>query len=178
MQKQKNVSIFASIMSTVILSWVILLAVILIIAGIAGTFLPALPGPPLSWAGLLVVYLAFPPYVSGMTLWSLLVLTAIAQVLDYMAPIWMTKAGGGSKAAITGSTVGLIIGLFFMPIGLILGPIVGAFLGEMSSTHEIGRATRMALLSFLSFILTTGLKLVLCLLMAFYSILAICQYLF
>lgn len=106
----------------------------------------------------------------------MLVLTVIAQILDYMAPIWMTKAGGGSKAATTGSTVGLIIGLMFMPIGLIVGPIVGAFVGEMMSTQRVERAVWMALLSFVSFVLTTGIKLVLCLLMTFYTAIAIWSY--
>lgn len=164
-------------MSTTILVILILVCLVLSVGGIVGTFLPALPGPPLCWASLLVAYLAFSPHVSATMLWLMLVLTAIAQILDYMAPIWMTKAGGGSKAATTGSTVGLIIGLMFMPIGLIVGPIVGAFVGEMMSTQRVERAVWMALLSFVSFVLTTGIKLVLCLLMTFYTAMAIWSYL-
>lgn len=169
--------IFASIMNTAILISIILLASILTIAGIVGTFLPALPGPPLSWLGLLVVHLAFPGQIGTNVLWAMLALTAIAQIFDYLAPIWMTKAGGGSKAAITGSTVGLLIGLLFMPIGLIIGPIAGAFVGEMSSSHQTGRAIRIALLSFVAFLLTTGLKLVICLMMSFYVAKGIWTYL-
>lgn len=162
-------------MSTTILVLLIIACLLLAISGIVGTFIPALPGPPLSWAALLVAYLAFPPHVSSALLWTMLALTVIAQILDYMAPIWMTKAGGGSKAATTGSTVGLLIGLFFMPIGLIVGPIVGAFVGEMTSTHQVGKAVWVALLSFVSFLMTTGMKLVLCLLMTYYVCAAIWQ---
>lgn len=163
-------------MSTTIVIILILLVILLSISGIAGTFLPVLPGPPLNWGALLICYLSFSPYVSSTLLWIMLILTVIAQIIDYIAPIWMTKAGGGSKAATTGSTVGLLLGLFYMPIGLIIGPAIGAFVGEMLSCQQIGRALWVALLSFLSFILTTGLKLILSLLMSFYAISAILQY--
>lgn len=164
-------------MSTTILILLIILCLVLAICGIVGTFIPALPGPPFSWASLLVAYLAFPPYISRLTLWVMLLLTLLVLVLDYVAPIWMTKAGGGSKAATTGSTVGLILGLMFMPLGLILGPIVGAFVGEMMSTNDAGRAVKMAALSFISFLLTTGMKLAICLVMTFYAGMAIWSYL-
>lgn len=103
----------------------------------------------------------------------MLVLTIIVSVLDYVAPIWLTKVGGGSKAAIWGSTLGLIAGLFFMPIGLIVGPLAGAFFGEMTNDSSVGKATRVALMSFVSFLLTTGAKLVLSALMTFYTLEAV-----
>jgi uncharacterized protein YqgC (DUF456 family) len=101
------------------------------------------------------------------------VLTIIAEVLDYIAPIWMAKAGGGSRSAITGSMVGIILGLFFMPIGLVVGPLIGAFAGEMLSTRQTGKAIRVALLSFLSFLLSTGFQLILCLAMSIYTMAAV-----
>jgi uncharacterized protein YqgC (DUF456 family) len=106
----------------------------------------------------------------------MLVMTIVAEVLDYIAPIWMAKAGGGSRAAITGSTIGLVLGFFFMPIGLLVGPLLGAFAGEMLSTREVGKAIRIALLSFLSFLLSTGFQLILCIAMACYTIAAICRW--
>lgn len=176
MHNQKKQSIFAAIMSTTIFFLLTLLCLILAISGIIGTFIPVIPGPPLSWAALLVAYFTFTPMVSSATLWSMLALTIIAQVLDYVAPVWMTKVGGGSKAATRGSTAGMILGLWFMPIGLIIGPIIGAFVGEMMSTNKVERAVKMALLSFASFVLTTGMKLVLCLLMAYYVGMAMWDY--
>jgi len=157
---------------SILLITLIVLAIVLALVGIVGAIVPALPGPPLCWGSLLIAYFACPSHVSGTLLWVMLALTILAQVLDYIAPIWMAKAGGGSKAAITGSTVGLILGLFYMPLGLILGPLVGAFVGEMISTQNTTIALRVALLSFLSFLLSTGFKLILCLVMTFYTMAA------
>lgn len=157
---------------TLVFILIIVAAILLALTGIVGAIMPALPGPPLCWGSLLIAYFACPNCVSDALLWTMLALTILAQVLDYIAPIWMAKAGGGSKSAITGSTVGLLLGLFFIPTGLFLGPLLGAFVGEMMSTHDSGKAFRIALLSFLSFLLSTGFKLILCLAMTFYTMAA------
>lgn len=140
--------------------------------------MPALPGPPLSFASMLTVYFTCPGTISGRLLCVMLLLTITVSVLDYVAPIWLTKVGGGSKAAIWGSTLGLIAGLFFMPIGLILGPLAGAFIGEVSNNSSVGKATRVALMSFISFLLTTGAKLILSALMTYYTMAAIYNFVF
>lgn len=163
---------------TVLISIVLLLAIILALVGIIGAVLPALPGPPLSYASLVTIYFTCPGAISGELMIWMLALTIIVSVLDYIAPVWLTKVGGGSKAAIYGSTIGLLAGLFFMPIGLILGPLAGAFLGEISNNSSLGKATRVAMMSFISFLLTTGLKLVLSALMAYYAIIAVFEYIF
>ena len=158
---------------TVLIIIVLLIAVLLSFTGIVGAIAPALPGPPLSFASLLMVYFTCPGTISTELLIWMLVLTIIVSVLDYVAPIWLTKVGGGSKAAIWGSTLGLIAGLFFMPIGLIVGPLAGAFFGEMTNNSSVGKATRVALMSCVSFLLTTGAKLVLSALMTFYTLEAV-----
>ena len=158
---------------TVLIIIVLLIAVLLSLTGIVGAIVPALPGPPLSFASLLTVYFTCPGTISTELLIWMLVLTIIVSVLDYVAPIWLTKVGGGSKAAIWGSTLGLIAGLFFMPIGLIVGPLAGAFFGEMTNNSSLGKATRVALMSFISFLLTTGAKLVISALMTFYTLEAV-----
>ena len=160
-------------MMTVLIIIVLLIAVLLSLTGIVGAIAPALPGPPLSFASLLMVYFTCPGTISTELLIWMLVLTIIVSVLDYVAPIWLTKVGGGSKAAIWGSTLGLIAGLFFMPIGLIVGPLAGAFFGEMTNNSSVGKATRVALMSFVSFLLTTGAKLILSALMTFYTLEAV-----
>lgn len=148
----------------------LVLAVVMALVGIVGAVLPALPGPPLAFAGLLTVYFVLPGSVSTPLLVVMLVLTILAQVVDYLAPMWLTKLGGGSKAAVTGSTIGMIVGLFFMPWGLIWGPFFGALVGELSQSGRPGRSLRVALMSFLSFLLTTGFKLVLSIVMTFMTI--------
>lgn len=160
-------------MMTVLIIIVLLIAVLLSLTGIVGAIVPALPGPPLSFASLLTVYFICPGTISTELLIWMLVLTIVVSVLDYVAPIWLTKVGGGSKAAIWGSTLGLIAGLFFMPIGLIVGPLAGAFFGEMTNNSSLGKATRVALMSFVSFLLTTGAKLVISALMTFYTLEAV-----
>lgn len=162
-------------MSTSVLVLLILLCLVLAIGGLVGTIIPVIPGAPLCWVSLLVAYYVFPPYVSATVLWVMLALTLASLAFDYVAPILLTKAGGGSKAATTGSTVGLLLGLFFMPVGLIVGPIIGAFLGELCQTNSMRSSLIVAMYSFLSFLLTTGMKLVLCLLMTFYVVKAIWQ---
>ena len=160
-------------MMTVLIIIVLLIAVLLSLTGIVGAIVPALPGPPVSFASLLTVYFICPGTISTELLIWMLVLTIVVSVLDYVAPIWLTKVGGGSKAAIWGSTLGLIAGLFFMPIGLIVGPLAGAFFGEMTNNSSLGKATRVALMSFISFLLTTGAKLVISALMTFYTLEAV-----
>jgi uncharacterized protein len=109
----------------------LIIGFILILAGIVGCILPVIPGPPLSFAGLLLLH--FTSYVD-LTAFTLII-TALAAivvtVLDYIIPVWGTKKAGGSKWGTRGSGIGLIIGLFFSPIGIFVGPFLGALLGEL-----------------------------------------------
>lgn len=169
-------------------TFLLIMAVLLILVGIIGAIVPALPGPPLSWAGLLLAYLAADNTVSTTVLLVMLGVTVLVTVLDYFAPALMTKLGGGSKAASTGATVGTLLGLFVAPWGLLFGPMIGAFLGEWISVSrqpvivtganvpaesKLVHSLRVALLSFAGFLLTTGLKLVSCLWMGYYVVKAI-----
>ena len=149
----------------------VLIAVILLnITGLIGSIAPAIPGPPLCLIALTIVYFFFPGSISTAILIVMLVLCLIAATIDYFAPMLVTKLGGGSKYAIVGSTIGIIVGLFFPPWGIIWIPFVGAFLGELIANFKIGKALKVAFLSFLSFMLTVGFKLVLCSVIAFISI--------
>lgn len=110
-----------------------ILAFIAVLLGLLGSFLPILPGPPLAWLGLLCLY--FIPE-SGITSRELTLHGAVMAgitVLDYYIPIWGTKQFGGSQAGVRGATIGLVLGLFFAPLGLILGPFIGALLGELAA---------------------------------------------
>ncbi len=151
----------------------LILAVVLTLVGVAGAILPALPGPPFSLAGLIIVYFALPGSVSLTLLIVMGILTIVAAALDYLAPIILTRVGGGSKEAMLFTTLGLVVGLFFMPLGLILGPLVGAFVGEYSHSAQLGKALWVAFISFLSFLFTTVIKLILAAMMTYYIILAI-----
>ena len=138
----------------------IILALVFAIVGLLGSILPALPGAPLSYVGLLLLLPCEGADISNTALWVDGIFLAIVSILDYIAPVWLTNISGGSKQATRGSMIGLVVGLFFMPLGLIIGPFVGAFLGEMSTNATTGRAFKVALMSFIGFLMTTGMKII------------------
>lgn len=154
----------------VLITILLIFSIILTLIGILGAIVPALPGPPLCLVSLFVNYLIFSPcIITTKVLVVMFILTLVVQGLDYVTPIWLTKLGGGSQAAIWGSTLGVIVGLFFLPLGIILGPLLGAFIGEISTTNNLGHSIKVSLMSLISFLLTTGMKLVLSIVMTYYS---------
>lgn len=137
----------------------LILAVLCAVLGIAGAVLPVLPGPPISYAALWIMWLRNPQDISSASLWIIGILMLVVSLLDYVAPVWLTNKGGGSPSATRGATAGMIVDLFFPPWGLLLGPFLGALLGELMAHAPAGKALRVALLSFVGFLLTTGFKL-------------------
>jgi len=109
---------------------------LLMILGIAGCLLPMLPGPPLSYLGLIAIQLSSKINFSPKFLISWGVIVILVSILDYVIPIWGTKYFGGSKYGVWGSMAGLLAGLFIPPIGIIIGPFLGAVVGEMLSGNR------------------------------------------
>lgn len=139
----------------------IALALICGIVGILGSILPALPGPPISYVGLLLLLPCEGADISSTALWIYGILLVIVSILDYIAPVWLTNLCGGGKQAARGSMAGLIAGLFFFPpLGLVIGPFVGAFIGELIDGASKGKALKVAMMSFVGFLLTTGMKII------------------
>lgn len=136
------------------------LAAVLVLGGFFGSVLPVLPGPPLSWAGLLLLHFSeYAAFSTGFLSLSFLVM-AVVTALDYFIPVWGTKRFGGSRGGVIGSALGLVAGLFFLPIGIIAGPFLGALAGELiQHPKETRRALRSAAGSFIGFLLSTGIKL-------------------
>lgn len=132
--------------------------VLLILIGVAGSFLPIIPGPICSWLGLLVLHLtqSIPQNTS-----FLIITFAIALViflLDSLLPVIGTKKMGGTRMGTIGSGIGLLIGFFFGPIGLILGPFMGALTGELTQSSDIKKAVRAAFGSLAGFLAGTMMK--------------------
>jgi uncharacterized protein YqgC (DUF456 family) len=147
--------------------WIILGA-IFIIAGLIGAFLPVVPGLPFSYVGLLILQLLHAPFsITFMLIWLGIVIL-FGFVLDNVIPAWATKKFGGSAYGVTGSIVGLIAGLFFPPVGFVVGPLLGAFIGEVISGQKSDRAFRSALGAFAGFMAATGLKVMAAGVIAFY----------
>lgn len=149
----------------------IVFGIVCSLVGIAGCVLPIIPGPPISFLGILLLHWTERVQMSDDLLWSLGLITAAVTVLDYVVPIYGTKKFGGTKRGVWGSTIGLVVGLFFFPpFGIVFGPLIGAFLGEMSAGQDTNKAMKSALGSFLGFLAGTLLKFIACFVMAYYFI--------
>lgn len=137
-----------------------LLATVLVLVGIAGVILPALPGIPLVFAGLLAAAWADGfTRVGWLPLVVLGVLTAISLVVDVLSTTLGAQRLGASRLALAGSLVGTVAGLFFMPVGLFAGPFLGALLGEYLHGRQLGRATKVGIGTWLGIVLGVALKL-------------------
>ncbi len=137
------------------------------IVGIVGCIVPALPGVFLAYGGLWLLQLTDRVQFSWrfMIIWGLVAL--VARVLDYIVPAWGTKKFGGSKKGVWGSTIGLIVGLFMGPWGIVLGPFVGAILFEMMDNKNFNDALRSGFGSFIGLLAGTIIKLICCGLMTY-----------
>lgn len=138
-----------------------ILAVILLIVGFLGTFIPVIPGAPLAWVGILLAYFSSYNDISLVCLIITGVVAVAVSILDNVLPVLMTDKVGGSKAATVGSTIGLIIGFFLGPAGIIAGPFLGALVGEMiHSGGNFSTSIKAAWGAFLGFLLGTGIKMI------------------
>lgn len=136
------------------------LSIILIIVGLLGCILPIIPGPPLSFIGILILH--FTEFAEFTTNFLLIIafIAILVTVLDYIVPIWGTKKFGGSKAGMWGATIGMVLGMVFLgPLGLLLGPLAGAIIGEIIKGANNKDAFRAGIGAFLGFLLGVGLKL-------------------
>lgn len=140
----------------------VIIGLLFMLVGVVGSLLPALPGLPLSWVGLLLLYLSpniEPNYwVLGITL----IITILISIADYVIPAQGTKRFGGSKYGIWGTNIGLVVGIFApIPFGFIIGPFAGALIGELLyDKKDTTRATKAAVGSFLGFLAGTFIKFV------------------
>lgn len=143
-------------------------ALLVVLAGIAGTVLPALPGVPLVFAGLwLAAWIDGYMQVSGLTVAILGVLTVLAMAVDLLASVLGAKRVGASRQAIAGAAIGAVVGLvvgFGLP-GLIIGPFVGAVIGELMARGTMEQAARVGLGTWLGLLFGTIAKLALSLAM-------------
>lgn len=136
------------------------LAIVLMAIGAAGIVLPALPGVPLIFAGM-VLAASIDDFqrIGWLTVAILGVLTVIAAVVDFAASVLGAKRVGASKRALWGAFAGTIVGMFFGPFGLLLGPFIGAVLAELTVHGHAGRAGRVGIATWIGLLFGTVFKL-------------------
>ena len=132
---------------------------LLMLVGILGSFLPVLPGVPVSWLGLLVMHLA--PSIP-MNYWFLgitFIVAALIYALNWIIPAIGTKRFGGSRAGMIGATIGLVVGIIApVPFGIIIGPFIGAFIGEVINKSDRRSALKAAFGSFIGFLASSFME--------------------
>ena len=142
------------------------LAALLMIGGLAGNILPALPGIPMIFGGIWLAA-AVDDYQRVGTGWLLAIgaLGAFGVAVDFIAGAAGAKRVGASRTALWGATLGTIVGMFFGLAGLLLGPFVGALAGELASGNSVLRSTHVGIGTWLGLLFGTLVKLVISLLM-------------
>ena len=140
----------------------IILGVIALLLGLVGCIVPMLPGPPISYVALLILQLTdrAPFTTTQLLFWLLLV--SLVQLVDYFLPMLGTKYSGGGRWGSRGCLVGTLIGLFFMPWGLLVGPFLGAYIGTLIEGRNQQEAIKSGFGSLLGFLLGTVLKCFVC----------------
>ncbi len=143
------------------------IAGLLIVVGLAGIVLPALPGLPLVFAGMLLAAWAGGFAQIGIaTLVALGLLTLLSMAVDFWAAAVGAKRVGASRMALAGAVLGTGVGIFLGPVGLFVGPFLGALVGELLHGRslagaQIGQATRVGIGAWLGIVLGIALKLML-----------------
>ena len=153
-------------MSTLIL----IFAACLTVVGIVGCFIPVVPGPLLSYCGVLCLLLTdAPPSMTALVAFG--VATMVVSILDYVIPMVGAKRFNCSKIGVWGVAIGTMAGLFFFPLGLVLGPFLGAFIVELIVKRSIADAALGGIGALLGFLASVLLRMLLCAGMLVYVIL-------
>jgi len=148
------------------MDWQILVAILLVVIGIAGTILPMLPGVPLVYAGLLLA--AWHDSFNKVSILTMVIIGSIALLawaVDFVASIMTAKKVGASNYALWGAGVGALLGILGGIPGLIIGPAIGAIIGELIAHKDVSKATTVGIAAGLGFVLALAVKIVLALTM-------------
>ena len=136
----------------------VILALLFAVIGVIGAVLPGLPGTPISFVALLLLIFCNGNDLTTVSVVICGILAAVITILDYVAPVWFAKKSGGSKYGTWGTTIGLVIDIFLGLPGILLGPFLGAYIGELIAKTPTDKALKVATMSFVAFMLTTGIK--------------------
>jgi uncharacterized protein len=138
--------------------WV--LAILLMAAGAVGTFVPAIPGIPLVFAGMLLgAWIDHFTRVGPIALVVLGAMTLLALAVDFAATVLGAKRAGASRQAVIGAAIGTLVGLFLGLPGLLLGPFIGAVVGELMATRSLETATRVGIATWIGMLVAAVTRL-------------------
>ena len=130
-----------------------LLAILLILLGFAGNILPLLPGTPLMLGGMvLAAWLDDFQRIGGWSIALLALLTVLSQLADFLSGTLGAKRAGASKQALWGATVGSLLGVFAGLPGMLIGPFVGAAMGELIAEQDLLKAGKVGLATWLGLV--------------------------
>jgi hypothetical protein len=144
------------------MDWLFVLAIILMVIGSIGTFLPVLPGVPMVFLGMLILaWQGNFQTVSLMFITILGVLALLAFLVDFVLAFYTTKKAGASKYALWGLAIGSLLGLVLGGLGLFVGAILGALIGEYAFNRDLNQATVVGLSAGAGFVVAFVVKLIL-----------------
>ena len=150
---------------------IFIIALILLVLGLLGSMIPGLPGPPLSFIGILLIHFFTGTEFSTSFLLTWAFIVILVFLLDYFMQVLGVKKFGGGRKATIGTFLGLFAGFSFPPIGLLIGPFIGAFFGALLEVQDDNtRALKVAIGSFIGFVTGTILKLVVSSVLFYYAI--------
>ena len=152
-----------------------ILAGLLLLIGFVGCVVPVLPGPIIGYCGLLAL-IPTEKCPSTLILVTMGLVVAAVTVADYVVPAIGAKKFNCSRWGAFGCFVGTIVGIFFVPIGILIGPFLGAFLGELIAMKPIGAALKGGLGAFLGFLSGVFLKILACIAMTFIYVMLVFRY--
>ncbi|HEV8397695.1 MAG TPA: DUF456 family protein [Vicinamibacterales bacterium] len=140
-----------------VLLWIA--AGVMVVIGLIGIVMPALPGHMLILAGLaLAAWADGFRHVSGWTLGLIAVMAVASYGIDFVSAAVTTKKLGASRRAMAGAALGTLGGFFFGLPGLIAGPFVGAVIGELTATKDVRQAGRAGVAATIGFAIGTAVK--------------------
>lgn len=137
------------------------IGMLLMACAFVGCVVPMVPGPVLGLLAVLLLYFtATPPAVLVVT--GLAVIVVAATVVDYLIPVFGARQFNCSRTGMIGCALGTVIGLFFLPIGLVMGPVWGTFLGELFAGKNVDEAVEGGIGSFVGTVAATYVKVMSC----------------
>ncbi|MFA9262095.1 MAG: DUF456 domain-containing protein [Undibacterium sp.] len=151
---------------------------ILAVVGVIGSIVPAIPGPVLGYAALVLLYFAKGAgVISLLSLGIFATLLVFVTTLSYIAPLWGARFSGASRTGMIGACIGAVVGLiFFLPLGLFLGAFLGAVIGELSTGKDGSSALKAGLGTLFGSIMVIALQTLFALTMAGYFFYSIIQH--